>query len=101
MAIVTVEEFTLIVRDNDGMTTPCAQYPSLTVQTMTPGASAGSLSTAFNAKTRFIRVATDTEIHYTIGSDPTATTSNSILPANTWEYYGVLPGHNISVRTTA
>ena len=47
------------------------------------------------------RVATDTAVYVSFGTAPDATsdTSRLMVPANAVEYFGVTPGHKISVTT--
>jgi len=54
-------------------------------------------SAALNASTRFVRLIADADCHIEVGADPTATTSNMRLQADTTEYFGVTAGHKIAV----
>jgi hypothetical protein len=54
-------------------------------------------STAFNAKTRYIRVHADAICSIAVGVAPTASTSTMRLSAGQTEYFGVQPGHKVSV----
>lgn len=59
-------------------------------------------SSAFNAATNFVRIATKTEVFLQFGSDPDASSGTQIaLLANTTEYFGVEPGQKLSVVTTS
>lgn len=75
---------------------PIAGTPPVIEQTLNVGMSSAP-SNAFNAKTNFIRVATDTACSIAIGESPTATTDNMRLAANQTEYFGVTPGQKIAV----
>lgn len=54
-------------------------------------------SAAFGATTKYIRVHTDSICSILIGSNPTATTNSKRIAANSTEYFGVAPGHKLSV----
>jgi hypothetical protein len=57
-------------------------------------------SAAFNTLTGLIRVATDTACVIEIGgTNPTAVTASAFLPAGAVEYFVVLPGAKIAVKT--
>jgi hypothetical protein len=53
-------------------------------------------SAAFNAKTKLVRLETDSICSFTIGTTPTATTSMSRMVAGQTEYFGVNPGDKVS-----
>ena len=53
-------------------------------------------SAAFGARTRFIRLHTDSICSIKFGTAPTAATTNRRLAANQTEYYGVRPGDKVS-----
>lgn len=74
---------------------PIASEPPITEQTVAIGTEADS--SAFNAKTKVIRVHCDAICSILIGSAPTATTANKRLPADHTEYFAVQPGHFLSV----
>lgn len=54
-------------------------------------------SAAFNAQTRFVRLVCDVQCSVAFGANPTATTSNMVLPAGLPEYFGVIAGQKVSV----
>lgn len=54
-------------------------------------------SAAFNSQTRYIRLVADGNMHYLVGSNPTATTSNLPLVLENPEYFAVNPGDKIAV----
>jgi hypothetical protein len=82
-------------------------YPAIvgklgTAQVLT--ATASSLqTTAFGTETTLIRIATSNltgagaHIHVLVGTNPTATTSNTILPCGLIEYLVVSPGDKLAV----
>lgn len=72
--------------------------PRVTSQSVTFTTS--TQSNAFNAKTRVVRVHTDTACYIEFGADPTAITVTSTkMAANQTEYFGVEPGHKVAVVT--
>lgn len=54
-------------------------------------------SAAFNASTRYVRLLCDVQCSVAFGANPTATTSNMVLPAGLPEYFGVIAGQKVSV----
>ncbi len=95
MAIGTVGEFAGAVK-NEGGLIQMVSYPGLAAQPVdfTAGVTASS---AFNASTRIIRVCLDTTAYYKIGTAPTATTSDEMIPANSPEYFAVQSADKISL----
>jgi len=63
------------------------QEPPLAEQKITYSASVQSA--AFNAKTRMVRIHTDSICSIEIGTNPTATTSTGRMVAGQTEYHGV------------
>lgn len=72
--------------------------PALTDQTITTSATAAA-SSAFSADTRVLAVSTPAAgaVACAFGAAPTATTSSLRLPANNLIFFGVKPGHKISL----
>lgn len=70
--------------------------PPLADQTVAIGGTTAQ-SSAFNAKTRVIRIHTDAICSVLVGSNPTATTGKGRMAANQTEYRSVKPGHKIAV----
>ena len=54
-------------------------------------------SAAFNAKTRMVRIHTDSICSIEFGTNPTATTSTGRMAAGATEYHGVPVGQNYMV----
>lgn len=74
------------------------QEPSITHQTVTIQVSPAVASNPFNAATRFIRIEVDAICSIAIGAPGTvADTTCKRLIAGQWEYFGVRPGHIVSV----
>ena len=72
------------------------QLPPLAEDTVAIG-SESAQSDAFGANTNLIRVHTDAACHVLVGANPTATTANMRLAADTTEYFAVTPGNKIAV----
>ena len=99
MASLYITEFAGLVRDGANgsqSALPVGTLPPLAAQKVTIGATSAQ-SAALNASTRLVRVHTDAICHIVAGSDPTATTSNARLAADTTEYFAVTPGHKLAV----
>lgn len=73
-----------------------AAEPSLVDQTVTFTSTAGN-SAPFNLQTRYIRVWCDAQASYVIDQNAVATNTKSPLSASAAEYFGVQPGHRLSV----
>lgn len=63
--------------------------------------SASAQSAAFGANTNFIAIYGSAAFHYSVGSNPTATTNHLKVPADTLLYIGVSPGQKIAVIAAA
>jgi len=71
------------------------QDPPLAEQKVTYGSS--TQSAAFNAKTRMVRIHTDSICSIEFGTNPTATTSTARMVAGQTEYRGVPVGQSYMV----
>jgi len=69
--------------------------PSIASQTVAIGAA--TQSAAFSLSTTLVRVHVDAICSVAFGANPTATTSNKRFAAGQTEYFGVVPGHKLSV----
>jgi hypothetical protein len=95
MATLYIAEFeTLGVGGN------LAPMPPVTEQTRSLSGSSAQ-SSAFNAKTRYVRLTTDAICSIAFGANPTATTSNMRFPANHAEYFAVQPGDKLAAITNS
>lgn len=72
------------------------QEPPIAEQTVAIGASSAA-SSAFNAKTRFVRLHTDAICSVKVGVSPTAAATNGRMAANQTEYRAVPEGGQYSV----
>ena len=94
MAVLYISEYDNVATDNRGMV-QAGQEPAIATQTVAIGVAAQSA--AFNARTRFVRIHTDAICSVAFGANPTATTSSARMAANQTEFFGVVPGHKVSV----
>lgn len=89
-------------RDQAGNLYPAIVGKLGTSQVITAGA-ASSQSTAFGTETTLVRIGTSNltgagaHIHVAIGTNPTATTSSTIIPCGLIEYIVVSPGDKLAV----
>jgi hypothetical protein len=73
-----------------------------THQSVAYTAVAGTITNAVNDQTRVVRVVCTSDAHVRIGTNPTATTSDPLVPANTPEYFAIARGEKVSaVQATA
>ena len=70
--------------------------PATTNHTVTFTTSAG-ISAVFGAPVGFVRLNTDTACAIRFGTNPTATTSDKRMAADSTEYFAVHPGLRVSV----
>jgi hypothetical protein len=97
MATVYIAEFTNPSVYN-GNLQGVAYMPPVAEQTVAIGGSSVQ-SSAFNAKTRLVRVHTDAICSVAFGSNPTATAAKARLAAGQTEYFEVSPGDKVAVIT--
>lgn len=88
---ITEYEAALVVGGHD---IPVGQEPSATVQTVT--ATGSTQSAALGSRTRMVRLNSDGNVHFKVGTDPTATADDTPLGAGVAEYFGVPPGAKIA-----
>ena len=72
-----------------------AAVPPLAEQTVSV-AGASAQSAAFNASTKFVRIATDTPVNLAFGANPTATVSTLYMPSGSVEYFAVTGGMKVA-----
>jgi len=97
MALVSVVEFVGLA-SGSGQKAGVVQLPPVASQSLTFSATPG-LSAAFNTATRIIRVQSDTNGFVAVGLAPVAAVTDLPIAAGVTEYFGVSPGHKISVRS--
>ena len=98
MATLYVTEFTSLDRESGlpGDVIQIALQPPIAEQTVSISGSHAE-SSAFNAKTDFVRLHTDAICSIVFGTAPVATTAKCRLAANQTEYFGVTPGLSFMV----
>ncbi len=95
MAVLQITEYAELARDRQGNQVPVGKEPAIASQTVTYTTSTNS--SAFDNKTRFIRVYADTRAHIAFGSGTqTATATNTRLAADAAEYFGVIGGQQLA-----
>lgn len=96
MATLYVTEYDYIPLDMDGRPIAVGLEPAIAYQTVAIGGGSAQ-SSAFNTKTKFIRVHTDAICSIKVGTNPTAVTTESRMAANQTEFFGVRGGAKIAV----
>lgn len=97
MAILTISEHSTLPLDVNSKPLYIMANP-LAVAAYTPSATSAQ-TTAFNANTKYVRLATDVAVHVTYAA--TATTSHDWLPAGSVEWFAVSGGGQLAFRTAA
>jgi len=96
MAAVYVAEFVSIAGTGN-FAIAAAQVAPVNEQTIAIGGSSATIATAFNPKSRFIRVHTDAICSIAFGTAPVATITNMRMSANQTEYFGLPPTANFKM----
>lgn len=96
MATLYIAEYAAEPMGANGQTLAMAQEPPVAEQTLTI-AGVSAASSAFNAKTKYIRVHTDAICSIVVDTNPTATGAKKRLAANTTEYFGVPQGQSYKI----
>lgn len=71
-------------------------YRPRRTQTVTVGVSSAAVTNAFGQGIHVIRIVSTTDCHFAIDKTPTATTSDTFLPANVVEYISVHQGEKVA-----
>lgn len=95
MAVADISEYPVLARDNRGSVIATGVEPSDAHQQLTIGVEVKSA--AFGGNTRFVRVHAESAIRIKFGPTPTASATSPRMAAGSTEYFGVTPGHQISV----
>jgi hypothetical protein len=66
------------------------------VQKVAYTGTAGTISTAISAGVQTVRIVVTSNAYVAVGVSPTATTSDTYVPANWPEYINVMPGEKVS-----
>jgi hypothetical protein len=94
MAILYIAEFANIGRDQ-GQGVQVAPLAPLAEQTVAIGG-ASTQGVSFGIYTNFVRLCSDSVCSIAVGANPTASSVNLRLPANTPEYFQVTPGQKLA-----
>ncbi len=98
MATLYISEYSRQLVDYIGLSVPAPQEPSIAEQAVAVGV--GSVaSSAFNAKTKFVRLHTDVICSVAFGAAPTAVATAKRMAAGQTEFFGVRPGDKVAVIT--
>lgn len=97
MAKLYISEYAGQTRDLGGQVVPVGDEPTLVEQTPVAISGSSAVSSAFNSKTRFVRIHTDAICSVKFGTSPTATVNDKRLAADQTEYFGVQPGQKVAV----
>lgn len=100
MAKLWITELKNLAAPSVGTAPQVAMHPPVAEQTVTfSGTSAQSAATATD--TTYVRICSDVVCHYAVGSNPTATTDSTRLPADAVEHIGIPAGYKIAVIAAA
>ncbi|MBR1033907.1 hypothetical protein [Bradyrhizobium liaoningense] len=93
---VWISEFAVLTATaSGGSAGQMAAIPSIATQSTLDISGGVQSSAAFNAQTKYIRIVC--EVQCAISGSGTATTSSTLIPALSPEYFGVQPGATVSV----
>lgn len=94
MAKLSISEYDAMKDDGAGAGLPLACEPAIAEQEVT--FTTATASSAFNAKTNFVRLVADADCRVKFGADTTALATSQRLVANVPEWRAVTPGHKVS-----
>lgn len=83
---------TIQIRDDNGVVMPVVKFAA----SQAVSYDASVQSTAVSTNVDVIRVVSTTDCHIQIGTNPTATTSSTFLPAGVVEYIGIKGGDKVA-----
>lgn len=90
-----------LIRDSNGEIVQAGRIGNNQTVAYTSSA-ATSTAIKSSSEVTIVRLVSTTDCHIAVGSSPTATTSDTLLPANTVEYFGVREDDKVSaIRSTA
>lgn len=98
MPTLYITEYERLGSDGDGRPMPVAGREIIAHQTRSLSGTSAQ-SSAFNSRTKYVRLFTDTACFVLFGANPTATTSHTPLAANSAEYFEVNGSDKIAART--
>lgn len=96
MAAIFITEYERLARSGDGPLVMAGQEPAVANQTVAVGG-ASAQSAAFNDRTTFVMIHTDTACHILFGVDPTAVVTAHRMGAGETRFYGVSAKQKVAV----
>lgn len=96
MAVLFITEFVRCGRGGDGLAVQAADLPVVAEQTVAIGGSTTS-SSAFNSRTKIVRLQADAVCSVSFGTAPTATATTMRMAAGQTEYFSVPLGASYKV----
>lgn len=99
MSKVYITEFSRGGRDDSDhnmQSVLVSTVPPIT-QVITKTGSSVACTNAFANSTTIIRVSTDAAVNFTLGPTPVATVNDAYLPADSVEYFSILPGTSLKI----
>lgn len=97
---LTVVEYAGLVPQQLGSVIPIPMEPPLAEQQVDFSGGVAQ-SSAFNAKTRIIRICGDSACRVLVGTNPTATTTSGRLAAGSTDYRGIPEGVTFKISAIA
>jgi hypothetical protein len=73
-----------------------SHYRPVTTQKVTVSGSSAAVASGFGNYVQVVRVVADAACHVALGTNPTATVNDMLLPANAAEYFSVSPGEKLA-----
>ena len=95
MSTLYITELKATGNSDSGSQMQVASQPGVTSQKVT--FTTTTQSTAFNASTKFVRLHPKNNCHVVFGTNPTATTDDMPMLADSVEYFAVIPGYKLAV----
>ena len=96
MAILYITEYQRVASNDFGGGIQAPLEPPIDEQTVAIGATSVQSET-LNSATRLVRLHTDAACHLAIGINPTATTSNRRMIADSTEFIGIPNGNDYKI----
>lgn len=94
--MLNITEYTGLAIDGRGTTVMAGAEPNRLTQNVAISV-VPAQSAAFDSATRFVRINTTDDVRVEFGENPTAGSTSLRLGAGATEFFGVLPGHKLSV----
>lgn len=99
MAKVYITEFARAGRDDSDHSMQTVQLgtAAAVTQVITQTGSSVACTNPFSDNTTMVRISTDTAVNFKFGTTPTATISDAYLPADSVEYFSIVPGTSLKI----